>query len=543
MARLTFPSDRTAFRLLGSVFESAGSVVVTAYADLAATTLADVQNADGSANAAATFTIGADSLVPLFLGPASGASTLYLKVGTGTAQAVHAVGGDAADAAAAAALAFLPIPTVVVPAWAATTVYAKGATVTQGGLFWTSASAHTSGATFSGTVPGGNWVQGAPTSSGANASYVVLKEAPLSPYRYGAVWDGVTDDTAAIVATLAALPAYSGGVGRGQIRLPRGIGQVTSAITVPTGANIKGDGPHASILRGNFAGPILKTATDATSNPLTTYVDLKDMYVINQSASALARAVDFQQVSAVTHTGCHFQTAGGVAYYLIAGYVVDFNSCIFSGVGAERGLDMDGTKANNVVRVRASSFLDTKGGIRAVNGTALTVSDGCHFEALAGGASDRPGAISLDAWSGGELAGNYFESCSSSGVIVYNAAGVTQGFAIGENFMTNLGSAFIDASNLQYSTIRPNVMIAGAISPNANGLLVNAGTAQHLITSAQIYTGGGAGTTVSGTGTSAHIIDLKFSRTVSGSQASGAALASLLTQLATAGYIINTTTA
>lgn len=378
--------------------------------------------------------------------------------------------------------------------------------------------------------------------SAFTGGYIRVNEAPLSPRKYGAVFDGVTDDTAALVATFAALPAYSGGSGRGEVRLPRGIGQVTSAITVPTGAIIRGEGRHASMLRGNFAGPILKTATDATSDPLTTYIDMADLYVLNQSTGAAARAVDFQQVSAVKHSNCHFQSAGGVAFYLTAGFVVDFDNCTFSGAGAERGLDMDGTKACNVVRVRACSFMDSKGGIRAVNGSALNI-EACHFEALAGGASNRPGVVSLDGWLGGRIVGNYFESCSSAGVLVYNAFGVSRGFDIGENYMTNLGSPFIDASNLQYSTIRPNVMVAGAISPSANGLLVSAGTATHIIASDQAYTGGGAGTTVSPTGTSAHNIDMKYARTVSGSRGGNAALASLLTQLATAGYIIDTTTA
>jgi len=385
-------------------------------------------------------------------------------------------------------------------------------------------------------------VAGKLDSTVASSTYGTIKEAPISPYHYGAVWDGVTDDTAAIVATLAALPAYTGGAGRGEVRMPRGIGKVTSAITVPSGAILRGEGRHASVLQGNFAGPILKTVTDATANPLTTYVDLSDLYIINQSTNALARAVDFQQVSAIKHENCHFQTAGGVAYYLTAGYVVDFDSCTFSGVGAERGLDLDGAKASNVIRVRACSFTDSKAGIRAVNGTSLTITNGCHFETLAGGAS-QAGVITIDAWRGGEITGNYFESCSTAALVIYNAVGATQGFDVGGNYMTNLASPFIDASNLQYSTIRSNIMLAGAISPTANGLVVTGGTATHLIAHDQAYTGGGAGSTFGPVGTSAHNIDMKYARTISGSKASGAALASLLTQLAYAGYIIDTTVA
>lgn len=102
MARLTFPSDRLVYKastFAGSGFASSAGSTATVYADAAGTTLADVQNLDGSANATATFTVDSTSRLPLFLGPANGADTLYVKIDAGPVTAIYAVtAGDISSA-------------------------------------------------------------------------------------------------------------------------------------------------------------------------------------------------------------------------------------------------------------------------------------------------------------------------------------------------------------------------------------------------------------------------------------------------------------
>src|SRR5690242_6647096 len=60
---------------------------------------------------------------------------------------------------------------------------------------------------------------------------------------YGAVGDDNTDDTAAIQAAIAALPA-----GGGLIYFPPGTYKITSAITVRSALTLKGSGSSASVI-------------------------------------------------------------------------------------------------------------------------------------------------------------------------------------------------------------------------------------------------------------------------------------------------------
>lgn len=64
-------------------------------------------------------------------------------------------------------------------------------------------------------------------------SYSMINGSPANVLDYGAVGDGVTDDTAAIVAALAARP---------RVYLPAGTYKTTSTITIPGGSVVFGDG-------------------------------------------------------------------------------------------------------------------------------------------------------------------------------------------------------------------------------------------------------------------------------------------------------------
>lgn len=83
-----------------------------------------------------------------------------------------------------------------------------------------------------------------------------------SVVKYGAVGDGVADDTAAFVAALTAGPVY----------VPAGTFRITSSIVLPSNAKIRGEGVNKSIIQSEVIGDSLfKTSAD------TIFIVIADM--------------------------------------------------------------------------------------------------------------------------------------------------------------------------------------------------------------------------------------------------------------------------
>lgn len=74
----------------GTPLLSASGAIARVYLDVPGTQLADIQNADGSANATATLTVTSRSELPDFLGPVSGVTVLYVRVDGGDPLKVEA---------------------------------------------------------------------------------------------------------------------------------------------------------------------------------------------------------------------------------------------------------------------------------------------------------------------------------------------------------------------------------------------------------------------------------------------------------------------
>lgn len=91
MARRIFPSsgDRLAYAIVGSDLRAQVGSTVTVYTDVTASVLADIQTLAGGAVPGSVLTIGADSQLPRFLGPADGADTLYVRSAGGTGDATR----------------------------------------------------------------------------------------------------------------------------------------------------------------------------------------------------------------------------------------------------------------------------------------------------------------------------------------------------------------------------------------------------------------------------------------------------------------------
>lgn len=95
-------------------------------------------------------------------------------------------------------------------------------------------------------------------------SYSMINGSPANVLDYGAVGDGVTDDTAAIVAALAARP---------RVYLPAGTYKTTSTITIPGGSVVFGDGVATIIKPTSASNSFICFLQSAASQITDMYLD------------------------------------------------------------------------------------------------------------------------------------------------------------------------------------------------------------------------------------------------------------------------------
>lgn len=121
-----------------------------------------------------------------------------------------------------------------------------------------------------------------PAGSGAVATTVQAKlRETVSVKDFGAVGDGVADDTVAFVAALAVGPVY----------VPAGSYRITSSIVLPSNAKVRGDGVNKTIIKSEVIGDSLfKCNTD------TIFIYLADMSLEGNNltgASGNGHAINF----------------------------------------------------------------------------------------------------------------------------------------------------------------------------------------------------------------------------------------------------------
>lgn len=276
---------------------------------------------------------------------------------------------------------------------------------------------------------------------------------------------------ATIQAALNTLPAYAAGAGGGVVKA--GLGTF-AGFTLTSGQYVHGVAKRATRIEGNVNAPVVSSATDGGANPLNAYGGLFNLFVRNTNAGALAKAAYFHQFSNLSMMLVSLQAVP------VGGAIAQFRACIVSeftsvGFGGAAGADSACTleASNNDITFDDCSFTDAKSGLISLGGIVLNVK-GCHFETLAGGAV-RNSAIYLDGTIGGEISGNYAESCVCSFLTFGSAvSGSTSGFKVGPNWATNMASPFINAAAARFCDFGPNYFVPGANSPNANGLVLGA---------------------------------------------------------------------
>lgn len=149
-----------------------------------------------------------------------------------------------------------------------------------------------------------NWqvmIGGVPTDLDAALASVTPVFVNVKDPLYGAIGDGVTDDTTAIVAAIAAANADGGGI----VFFPPGTYPVTALNSI-SNANITlmGCGSGASIIRGRTAGTSIIRFTDNTSTATKRITGLGFV-----ATAAYQTLMDIEETQQVVIDHCQFSAA------------------------------------------------------------------------------------------------------------------------------------------------------------------------------------------------------------------------------------------
>lgn len=150
-----------------------------------------------------------------------------------------------------------------------------------------------------GTVIASSWLNDVDNTVYATA--INVKES-----TYGAVGDGVADDTAAIQAALVAAETYITSVtdpysttrlGRAGVYLPKGVYLVSGTLDIPGGITFFGDGKFSSVIRSSYNGPIVRAAPttgvyNLTGTSLHNFGIIGDVAQSSQVGLSLLRPTD-----------------------------------------------------------------------------------------------------------------------------------------------------------------------------------------------------------------------------------------------------------
>lgn len=177
-----------------------------------------------------------------------------------------------------------------------------------------------------------------PFTGALTSSYTVANKLAqyVSVKDFGAVGDGVTNDTAAIQAAINASQTT-----KNAIYIPAGTYVVTSELLVNyTGLSIFGDGPEATILaaRGNF-GQILRLGSSAA--------EILISGVAFWQTGTTTKCVFIDRGLTCSFQYCGFRGDAAVSLVLAQGDITRVTSCKFDCNGASTlGIEFDGHNQN-----------------------------------------------------------------------------------------------------------------------------------------------------------------------------------------------------
>jgi len=239
-------------------FDTEGAVQVIATSDLASAII-------GANYAVDTFTgTGSTTVYTLSAAPGSKANTAIYIDGVYQAKANYSVSGSTLTFTTAPPLnsAIEIVIGDAIPAGAATT--ASAVSYTQGG-------------------------------TGAVTTNVQAKlRETVSVKDFGAVGDGVTDDTAALQAAIDALAGTGADGDGGIVYLPTGEYKITSSVLLKDRVSLRGDGDRATYIRATTLSTTPALLSSAVSgNNINAYIDLRDFSVWGPGSGTTSDGIHF----------------------------------------------------------------------------------------------------------------------------------------------------------------------------------------------------------------------------------------------------------
>lgn len=281
--------------------------------------------------------------------------------------------------------------------------------------------------------------------------------APITPSnwldvrRYGAVGDGVADDTAAIQATVNALP--TGGV----VYIPTGIYKLSSAITAKSEVAFQGDGDNNSVLLQSSTGQSGIVGVDIHD---VTISDLR----ISGPNSGTGTGIKFTRSVAAATFYLNFKN---ITVYQFGADGIELSNPVVSTFERVNAVN-NGAKGFNIHGVPAGSAGTSCKFTACYANTNVTVGwylENMVYTVLAGCASDH------------NATGYHFKTCQSVAAIGCGAEGNTsRAFWVEGGFGVNLHSPWVYDNRgvgIDVSANARTLTVIGATDNTPNGTATN----------------------------------------------------------------------
>jgi len=246
-----------------------------------------------------------------------------------------------------------------------------------------------------------------------------LAEIQVSVKEYGAVGDGVADDTTKIQAAVARAVALGGAV----VYFPPGVYLTTAAITIAaTGVDIVGSGYQSAIIKGSGAAQdiITFTSVGASASPLNRVSRIGFTHSSTTTGSAIkfSNTISISEINVSSNVFRFGVTANGGSVVSIAGSVIggstaDASSIALNATGSGPSLAVTGCSISNCGAGQAA--------VQISNGTRNVIVG----SVISGGSAANADGIKVTAGAA-YIIGNAVISSLTSG----NALNVTGGTAV-----------------------------------------------------------------------------------------------------------------